>query len=61
MTPDDFWRALALVGVIEGMAYALFPAQIKRMMELARLQPDDTLRYGGLLIAALSVMGLWMI
>lgn len=61
MTVDDLWRALALMGVFEGVLYALFPAGVKRMMDMARNQPDDTLRLMGLMIASLSVACLWLL
>jgi len=59
MTVGDLWTALALMAVIEGVIYALFPTHIKRMMEMARLQSDDTLRMFGLAVAFLGVASLW--
>ena len=53
--------ALALVLVIEGALYALFPARMKRMMaEVLRL-PDDTLRNFGLIAAAVGVGMAWFL
>ena len=55
------WQALALMCVIEGALYALFPDGIKRAMYLLLAQPSDRLRLGGLLVAASGVATLWLI
>ena len=53
--------ALALVLVIEGALYALFPARMKRMMtEVLRL-PDETLRNVGLIAAAIGLGMAWFL
>ena len=59
MTLNDLWTALALMGVLEGVLYALFPSHVKRMMEYAQTQSDDALRMTGLAVAFLSVACLW--
>ena len=56
-----FWQALALVLVIEGLAYALFPSALKRMMSAATQVPDDALRVGGLVACAAGVVAIWLI
>lgn len=53
--------ALALILVIEGALYALFPDRMKRMMtEVLRL-PDETLRNFGLIAAAIGVGMIWFL
>ena len=53
--------ALALILVIEGALYALFPARMKRMMtEVLRL-PDETLRNVGLIAAAIGLGMAWFL
>ena len=44
----DLWTALALVLVIEGVLYALFPEGMKRAAARALLVPPQTLRLAGL-------------
>jgi hypothetical protein len=56
----DLWTALALVLVIEGVLYALFPDGMKRMAARAMLIPPHLLRAGGLLAAALGVAMVWL-
>jgi hypothetical protein len=53
--------ALALILVIEGALYALFPARMKRMMtEVLRL-PEETLRNVGLIAAAIGLGMAWFL
>jgi len=52
--------ALGLVLVIEGAIYALFPADMKRMMHVALAQPDGRLRAVGLAAATFGVMVVWL-
>ncbi|HEX7008275.1 MAG TPA: DUF2065 domain-containing protein [Alphaproteobacteria bacterium] len=53
--------ALALILVIEGALYALFPGRMKRMMaEVLRL-PDETLRNVGLIAAAVGLGMVWLL
>lgn len=61
MTLTDLWTALALMGVFEGVLYALFPSHVKRMMEYAQAQSDDALRMTGLTVAFLAVAALWIL
>ncbi len=58
---DDFLTALALVLVIEGSAYALFPVAVKRMAAYAAKMPDHFLRIGGLGAAILGVVAVALI
>jgi len=53
--------ALALILVIEGIAYALFPDAAKKMMAMAIEQPSLTLRNFGLAAAFLGVGLVWLI
>jgi uncharacterized protein len=57
----EFLQALALVLVIEGVLYALFPAGLKRMMARAANVSDDALRVAGLLACAAGVAAIWLI
>lgn len=61
MTLDDLWRALALMAVLEGFMYAVAPEGMKRMMAITSAQNADTLRLGGLAVAALGVASLWLL
>lgn len=53
--------ALALVFVIEGLIYALFPDAVKRMMALATSMESAQLRTFGLLMAGLGFVMVWLI
>jgi uncharacterized protein YjeT (DUF2065 family) len=53
--------ALALVLVIEGAAYALFPDGIKRVMAAMQEIPASTLRSFGLAAALTGVIVVWLI
>ncbi len=55
----DFLTALALVMVIEGLAYATFPQAMKRMLAAVLEQPAASLRLAGLAAAAVGVASLW--
>ena len=43
----DLWTGLALVLVVEGILYALFPQGMKRVAARTILLPPQTLRGGG--------------
>jgi uncharacterized protein len=51
--------ALGLVLVIEGLAYALAPSLIERLLEALKLMPLDQRRMVGLLALATGVALLW--
>ena len=57
----DFWTALALVLVIEGAPYALFPAGMRRAAARALLVPPQALRLAGLTAACVGVALVWLI
>jgi uncharacterized protein YjeT (DUF2065 family) len=52
---------LALVLVVEGTVYALFPDGMKRAMTIALAQPSGTLRMVGVSAVALGVLLVWLI
>ena len=57
----DFATGLALVLVIEGILYALFPDGMKRVAARAMLVPAQILRASGLLAAAIGVVIVWLL
>ncbi len=57
----DLFTALALVLVIEGALYALFPETMKRAMAFALSQPMETLRTGGAIAAVIGVAAVWLL
>ena len=57
----DFATALALVLVIEGLLYALFPEAMQRMMRIALEASPTVLRNGGLAAAILGFVVVWLI
>ena len=56
----DLGTALALVLVIEGILYALFPDAMKRLTARAMRVPPHVLRAAGLLSAAIGVAIVWL-
>ena len=52
---------IALVLVIEGVLYALFPDAMKRTLAFAVRQPPVVLRWGGVAAAAVGVLLVWVI
>lgn len=58
---SDLLTALALVLVIEGVIYALFPSAMQRMMAAVIELPPTILRGGGLIAVTLGVLAVWMI
>jgi uncharacterized protein len=57
----DLGTGLALVLVIEGILYALFPEAMKRLAARAMLVPPQVLRASGLLAASIGVMLVWLL
>lgn len=53
--------ALGLVLVIEGLLYALVPAQLKAMMVSMQKLSDDQLRIGGIVAMAIGVVAAWSV
>jgi uncharacterized protein YjeT (DUF2065 family) len=56
----DFGTALALVLVIEGILYALFPEGMKRLMAQMLNVPPSVLRMAGLAAACAGVGFVWL-
>ncbi|MEN3976339.1 DUF2065 domain-containing protein [Emcibacter sp. SYSU 3D8] len=52
---QDLWVAVGLMLVLEGILYALAPGAMRRMLETALRQPEQTIRMTGL---AAAVVGL---
>ncbi|MFQ5955301.1 MAG: DUF2065 domain-containing protein [Kiloniellales bacterium] len=57
----ELLTAFALVLVIEGVLYALFPEAMQRMMTRALELPPSTLRYGGLALALVGLVLAWIV
>jgi uncharacterized protein len=57
----DLWTALALVLVIEGVLYALFPESMKRAAVRALAIPPQALRVAGLAAVCLGVALVWLV
>ena len=53
--------ALGLVLVIEGLLYALVPAQLRAMMQTIEKLSDDQLRIGGVAAMATGVVAVWLV
>ena len=58
---SDFLTAVALILVIEGVLYALFPQAMKRMMVHVLGQPTSAIRTAGLTAAVIGVGLVWML
>ena len=57
----DLATGLALVLVIEGILYALFPDGMKRVAARAMQVPPQVLRAAGLLAASFGVVLVWLL
>ncbi len=57
----DLLTALALAIAIEGIAYALFPDGMKKLMLQVLAQPLSHLRVAGLTAAVIGVGLIWVI
>ena len=57
----DFATALALVLVIEGLLYAVFPEAMQRMMRVALETSPTMLRNAGLVAAVFGFFLVWLI
>jgi uncharacterized protein len=58
---QDLFTAVALVFVIEGILYSLFPEGMKRMVAQVTVLPASALRLTGLVAAAIGVAAVWLI
>ena len=52
--------ALGLVMIVEGLAYALAPSLIVRMLELLRSLPENAVRQIGWLVVVSGAILLWL-
>ena len=57
----DLWTALALVLVIEGCLYALFPGAMRRAAARAVALPPQVLRTAGLVAACAGLALVWLV
>jgi uncharacterized protein len=57
----DLGTALALVLVVEGVLYALFPEAMKRAAARTLAVPPQTLRLAGLAAACAGVALVWLV
>ena len=58
---QDLLTGLALVLVVEGVLYALFPGSMQRMIVQALSMTESQLRAAGLAAAALGVAVVWLV
>lgn len=58
---SDLVTALGLVLVIEGVLLALMPELLKRLVAEILAQPLRTLRFGGIVSAALGLAVVWLV
>jgi len=58
---NDLWAALGLVLVLEGAAYALFPAKMSNMMRQIPEIPVPVLRIMGIMAVAIGWLVVWLI
>jgi uncharacterized protein YjeT (DUF2065 family) len=58
---DDFFAAIGLVLVIEGLVYGGFPGLAKRLGAEVQTMPENTLRVGGLVAIAFGVFVVWLV
>ncbi len=53
--------AVALIFVIEGMMYLLFPDFVRKMMALAVMMPVDRLRFFGGMMVITGLLLIWLL
>jgi len=56
-----FLSALGLALVLEGLAYAAFPEQMKQMLAKVQALPASTIRAAALACAGLGLVLLWAV
>lgn len=61
MTMDDFWVALCLMMVFEGMMPFLYPSRFRNMVVVMAQMDDKRLRVIGLISMVLGVTALYWI
>jgi uncharacterized protein len=58
---NDLLVGIGLVFVLEGLLWALAPGQARRFLEMASATPEDQLRLGGGVCAALGLLIVWFV
>jgi uncharacterized protein len=58
---SDLLTGLAMVLVIEGAVFALFPGRMRGLVEVLLELPENVVRATGLVAVALGVLAVWMI
>jgi uncharacterized protein YjeT (DUF2065 family) len=58
---SDLFAALALALVLEGLLYAAFPDQMKRMLEQMLTMQSSQLRMGALVVAGVGLLLLTLV
>jgi len=58
---SDLWAAIGLVLVLEGVAYALFPAKMIEMMRQIPEIPVSVLRVMGITAVAIGWIIVWLV
>ena len=56
---STFLLAIGLVLIVEGLAYALAPSLLERMLEILRSLPEGTVRQIGLLAVVSGLILVW--
>jgi hypothetical protein len=57
----DLMTALGLALAIEGMAYALFPDGMRKMIAQVMEQPNSVIRSAGVVAAVAGVVIVWLV
>ena len=57
---EHLLTAFALIFVIEGLLYAVFPSHIQNMMKMAHEMDKEKFRYFGAAMIAFGVMLVWL-
>lgn len=57
----ELLQGLALVLVVEGVLWAVFPGAMRRAAAKAAESEDGVLRFGGLAFAATGVAAVWLL
>ena len=57
----DLWTGLAMVLVVEGLCYALFPNEMIKFMRQMLEMPPQAMRWVGVMAMAIGVFLVWVI
>lgn len=58
---NDLLTGLAMVLVVEGVVFALFPGRMRGLASMLLELPENLVRAAGMLAVALGVLAVWMI